>query len=286
MHRTARRIRTDPAARLAELHRQRPEWSTWLRLLGEVEQALDDRGWRAPLRQAEPDDAIARSTGGAPLLHHRTLELDPDRVRRLVRRLSTVLADSLGRYRPDADQSLGLVAAAVRQDPDALATMAAAAGVEADALTSVAHLAVYPILQSCHRTLAPGLASSWPHGYCPICAAWPVLAERRGLDRSRRLRCGRCAGEWEMEWLRCVYCGERDHRRLGSLVPEDGGEVLKMETCDSCRGYLKSVATLQEIPAFELLLRDLETVELDLVAMDRGYGRPEMKGFELEVCLA
>jgi FdhE protein len=89
-----------------------------------------------------------------------------------------------------------------------------------------------------------------------------------------------------MEWLRCVYCGERDHRRLGSLVPEDGGEVLKMETCDSCRGYLKSVATLQEIPAFELLLRDLDTVELDLVAMDRGYGRPEMKGFELEVCLA
>src|SRR5439155_1483348 len=79
----------------------------------------------------------------------------------------------------------------------------------------------------------------------PICAGWPILSERRGLERSRRLRCGRCAGDWEVERLRCIYCGEREHERLGSLVLEDRGERLKVETCASCRGYLKSVATLQ-----------------------------------------
>jgi hypothetical protein len=42
---------------------------------------------------------------------------------------------------------------------------------------------------------------------------------------------------------------------------------------------------LQAIPAFELLLRDLETVELDLIAMDRGYGRPEESPFRLKVRL-
>jgi FdhE protein len=125
----------------------------------------------------------------------------------------------------------------------------------------------------------------WPAGYCPVCAAWAILAERRGLDRTRQLRCGRCAVEWQIQWLCCVYCGERDHRRLGSLVPEDGGEVLKVEICHTCGGYLKSVATLQRIPAIELLLRDLDTVELDLVAVDRGYGRPPGSGFPLEFCL-
>jgi hypothetical protein len=59
--------------------------------------------------------------------------------------------------------------------------------------------------------------------------------------------------------------------------------VLKLETCASCRGYLKSVATLQAIPAFDLLLEDVETVELDLVALERGYHRPDESGFRLEV---
>jgi hypothetical protein len=35
-----------------------------------------------------------------------------------------------------------------------------------------------------------------------------------------------------------------------------------------------------------LLLQDLETVELDLVALDRGYGRPEESGFSLDVGIA
>jgi FdhE protein len=68
-------------------------------------------------------------------------------------------------------------------------------------------------------------------------------------------------------------------------VPEDRGERLRVETCVSCHGYLKSIATLQGLPPFELLLQDLETVELDLVALDRGYGRPEECAFALEVRL-
>ena len=57
-------------------------------------------------------------------------------------------------------------------------------------------------------------------------------------------------------------------------MPDGTGETLKMDTCETCRGYLKSVATLQAIPPFQLLLQDLETVELDLVARERGYVRP------------
>jgi len=63
--------------------------------------------------------------------------------------------------------------------------------------------------------------------------------------------------------------------------------MLKVETCASCRGYLKSVATLQQIPPFALLLQDLETVELDLVALDRGTpGRREAASRWLLRCLS
>jgi FdhE protein len=189
---------------------------------------------------------------------------------------------SLGQYRPAADDAVRLIGAAVRQDRDELAVVAAEQELDAGALASITHLAALPLLRNAGRALQDRVPRHWPHGYCPICAAWPTLAERRGLDRSRWLRCGRCAGEWEMEWLMCGYCGERDHNRLGSLVSEDDGDRLKVETCTSCKGYLKSIATLQAIPAFDLLLQDLETVELDLVALERGYIRPEESGFRLE----
>jgi hypothetical protein len=46
---------------------------------------------------------------------------------------------------------------------------------------------------------------------------------------------------------------------------------------------LKTIATLQAIPPFELSLRDLQTLELDMVALERGYSRPSGSGFTLEI---
>lgn len=283
MHRTAERVRRDPTTRLDELGRQRPEWRAWLAMLSEVARALEDPLWRTPLADAAAPDGAAGSAAGAPLLHRRGLSIDGAGAQRLVRGLAGAAAGPLGRYRPSVQEAVELITAAVRQDAAAVRALAAAAGVDGGALSPLAHLATLPLLHSCGRHLESQVPRHWPHGYCPVCGAWPLLAERRGIDRSRRLRCGRCAVEWEAQWLRCVYCGERDHQRLGSLVPEDGGEVLKVEICHTCSGYLKSVATLQRIPALELLLRDLDTVELDLVAVDRGYGRPEEAGFALEI---
>lgn len=283
MHRTADRLRRDPTTRLGELGRQKPEWLTWLDMLSEVARALEDPRWQAPLPDVEATDDAAGSGAGTPLLHRRRLKIDEGGAERLVRGLAAAAAGSLSRYRPSGEDAVELITAAVRQDSAGIRAVAAAAGLDGGALSSAAHLATLPLLQSCARLLESRVPRHWPDGYCPVCAAWPILVERRGLDRSRQLRCGRCAVEWEVQELCCVYCGEQDHRRLGTLVPEDGGEVLKLEICHTCGGYLKSVATLQRIPAIELLLRDLDTVELDLVAVNRGHGRPEGAGFPLEV---
>ena len=293
MHGTNTGLRAELSDRLAGLERQRPEWQAWLELLGEAEHARGDAGWRTALADIELGGTGHGASGNAPLLHGRTLEVDARRVQQLVRRLGATAAAHdvtgaapLGGYRPSPDEAMRLLAAAVRQELPAIRALAAAAGIDSGALTSVAHLVAFPLLQSCGRLLERDTPRVWGRGYCPICAAWPILAERRGLDRSRRLRCGRCGGEWQVQWLCCIYCGEREHERLGALMPEERGERLNVDTCASCRGYIKSVATLQQIPAFELLLQDLETVELDLVALDRGYSRPEESGFSLDIKIA
>ncbi len=246
---TTGRLRTDPAARLAALERDRPEWRTWLALLREIEPELD-RDSQTPA------------------------EADPGWLQGLIHRLAAAAGGSIEGFRPDRDEALRLLDAAAREDQDEIAAIAAAAGLDPGPLGSVAHLAALPVLHARWRLQQDAAPAGWPHGHCPVCGAWPALVERRGLDRSHWLRCARCGGAWEVQPLWCIYCGEKDHRKLGSLVPEGAGETLKVDVCETCRGYLKSVATLQPIPPFELLLQDLETVELDLVAMERGYERP------------
>ena len=262
MSRTAAGLRSDPATRLAEVAHRRPEWQGWIGLLDVARQAMDE-AWSVALTPARTSPSPGR---GEPLLHNRTLSVDAGQARALLEELGLRLSRA---------DSLALLSAAISGDTPVIQRFATQQEVDAAALESRAHLAALPLLQACRQQLQSLLPQLWSESYCPICAAWPVLAERRGLDRSRRLRCGRCATDWEVEWLYCIYCGERDHRKLGSLSPEESGEMLKVETCDTCHGYLKSIASLQGFQPLELLLQDLETVELDLVALQRGYHRPQ-----------
>ena len=290
MHGTDPGLRADLSLRITGLGRQRPEWQAWLALLGEAERARDDAGWRTAVDVTELGRSGVGSSAEVPLLHGSVLTVESGRVGQFVRRLvataasgSVALAAPLDGYRPSPEDAMRLLAAAARQDLDEIRALAAATGIDPGALTSIAHLVAFPLLQSCGRLVHGRIPRFWSRGYCPVCAAWPILAERRGLDRTRRLRCGRCGGEWQVQLLCCIYCGEREHERLGTLMPEEGGERLHVDTCASCGGYVKSVATLQQIPAFDLLLQDLETVELDLVALNRGYARPGQTGFSLDV---
>jgi len=253
---TASGLRSNPAARLAALQLERPEWARWLALLSEIRRELDDQQWQP---------------------HDQTIHLDTGRAQHLVHRLADAAA--IG-YRPDRSEVRRLLAAAIREDESELTKLAAEGGIDPGVLSAVARLAIVPVLRGYSRGFA---SSAWRHGHCPACGSWPTLAERRGLDRSRWLRCGRCCAGWEVEPLWCSYCGERDHRQLGSLVVDGAGDTLKVDTCESCRGYLKSVAVLQALPPFELLLQDLETVELDLIAVNRGYVRPERRGFPADL---
>jgi FdhE protein len=289
MPRTTPGLWTDTPTRLAELGRQRPEWRSWIALLGVAERALYDERW-STLSETKLMQPGSDAPSETPLLHGHVLEVEGRRAQQLVDRLLTTVSEndpeagiSLDRCRPSEAESLRLIRAAVRQDGSTIERLASESDVDAGALGSVAHLAALPLLQSCGRLLESQVSPAWSHGYCPVCAAWPILVERRGLDRSRRLRCGRCAAQWEVQWLYCIYCGERDHERLGTLEESHHGEIVKVETCATCLGYLKSFASLQGFPAFELLLQDLETVEFDIVALDRGYYRPLEPGFALDL---
>jgi FdhE protein len=90
-------------------------------------------------------------------------------------------------------------------------------------------------------------------------------------------------GDWHAEWLACPYCGNRDHTQLGALVSAESPETRKAETCKRCLGYVKSVTTLGPSEPVELAVLDLETLELDVAALEHGFHRPAGPGYRLGV---
>jgi FdhE protein len=256
---------------LGQLERQHPEWRAWLRLLEAARVEMRDPRYDA----AVPERPVAPS--GAPLVEGAVLELSRRAADRWVRGLltratdagaSSTLADAA---RTSALDPFAILESAIAVDRARLDTIADANGADRDAFAAVASIAAMPLLQACGRRWSSHVAATWDHGYCPICGAWPALAEARGLERERRLRCTRCGGDWRTEWLRCPFCGTRDHLELGALAPEATVETRKAETCAACRRYVKTVTTLKPTPPDEVAIQDLATVDLDLAALGHGY---------------
>ncbi len=257
--------------RVADARRWHPESEAWLALL-EAALAESENGsaWEAAVPQPAPDRPVK-----APLLHSAHIKVDARAARRWVTRLAA--RANVGRV-----DAVAVLEAGVRQDnPDP------------PALRVVAQMAAMPLLHACARLLAGELPANWWEGYCPLCGAWPVLVEYLGLERKRQLRCGRCGTGWALPMLRCAFCDETDHEQLGYLAADGGGggggggggaeEMRKVEVCKTCRGYVKGLTTVRALAPWAILLDDLATVHLDVVAIERGYERPARPGYPLEV---
>lgn len=233
----------------------------------------------APAVEARIDEAGRQTPQWRPWLDLVVAALREDGARGW----DAVRIEEFAPHRDDAallDGATLVVPAGLLEDRGELLVHAVAqtAGADAD-------LAALPLLRACGRRLAARVPANWSRGWCPICGAWPTLVESRGLERSRRLRCTRCAADWSIAWLVCVFCGESDHERLTALVPQpEGGR--RVDACRSCSGYVKTCSTLVPLTPEELPIEDLATVDLDVVAIERGFERPPRSAHAAVVRLA
>jgi FdhE protein len=179
-----------------------------------------------------------------------------------------------------------LLAASLSRDQNTIRSGAVQRGLSPDLVWLVAELAVSPfahVLQqavltpaSNDATLATAL-SAWNHGYCPSCGSWAALAEI--VSQHRILRCSFCAHAWEMKTFECVYCGN-DGETFVTVAPDEERVDQRIEACAECGGYMKTI-DVEALSVFPLLaIADLETMNLDMAAMEKRYRRPPLKEFK------
>ena len=250
-------------------------------------------GVRALPPRPAPDGELveARLAAGIPALSGEPLLGEPpdagtallDGVRRVAGALASLgepvagaaraVADALGDRRAPVDLD-ALAADALAGDWEPARAAAARLDVDEDALVTVLDYAARAPLRAAAASLRPLLERRpSPRGHCPACGAPPLLAELRGKDRVRVLRCARCDASWEFPRVACPACGERDHRKLTMLHGDGEESYRRADCCESCRSYVKAIATLDPFTPESLLEKDLDTAGLDWVAVERGYHR-------------
>jgi hypothetical protein len=176
-----------------------------------------------------------------------------------------------------------LFTALLSRNQAAVRTGASHRGLAPDLVWLVAELAVSPFVHALQRELLEHASSdglraaldAWHAGHCPACGSWPAVAEV--VAGHRTLRCSFCSSAWEMPAYACIYCGERE--KLVTAAPNEDRKDRRVEVCSGCGGYLKTIDLPQLSPFPLLSISDIETTDLDVSAMEHGYGRPALKDF-------
>jgi FdhE protein len=231
-----------------------------------------------------PARAAEKLAAGEPLLRGEDLPLDTVAVEATIQRLCQAIgklveapgdARAIAAAHTRGDLNIASLAGHARGGAAAeVRAHAAELGLNGELLGSLLRFSLFPALTQLAAELAPLRgAATWAPTYCPTCGSWPLLGEHRGLEQLRYLRCGLCAAEWQVDRLLCPFCGTREHADLGYLHVE-GADHQRAVTCEQCRGYLKVLATLGPLKPLDLLVQDLATLPLDMIALERGYATP------------
>jgi FdhE protein len=265
-----------------------------LGIVMELASTLETRG--LPRLSMPPRYLAAKLTRGVPVLTGEPIPLPVPALKAPLFALCDALAaggaqDAATHIREaveSGNMEIGsLLSASLKRDQAAIRVGATHRGLAPDLVWLVAELAVSPFVHLVQRALferadndaLSAALAAWARGYCPACGSWPAVAEV--VAGHRTLRCSFCASAWELPTYACIYCGEHGTPFV-TAAPNEERKDRRLELCSTCGGYLKTI-DLGELSPFPLLtISDIETTDLDIAAMEHGYGRPALKDFSVK----
>jgi len=245
--------------------------------------ALSDSQHRLQDGLAEPDmptgDARERARGfGMPPLDRGRFTADAALAATLDRLL--LLARDIDMPAP-ARAALACAAGAGAATHQAMARAVLADSVPVEALAE--HLFIAAALQVHFARRAARLDATRlvpvGDGACPACGAPPVssmVVGWPGAESTRFCACSLCSTLWNFVRVKCTLCGST--KGITYRQVEDGDGLVRAETCDACRGYVK-ILQQQQNPALDPVADDVASLALDLLLRDRGYRRGAVNPF-------
>ncbi|MBI4773265.1 MAG: formate dehydrogenase accessory protein FdhE [Deltaproteobacteria bacterium] len=222
-----------------------------------------------------------RRTQGFPLFQRSELPVDIEGSRRLLERFFEHLSNSSrsdreamgtallkARERPDGAERL--LRSFLSEDVPGMAVFCGETGLELKVVEFLAMNALKPSLIQCGRAYSkhPDL-KLWDRGYCPLCGSQPAISS---IDKSgkRALHCSLCGTQWGYPRLKCPFCAEEEHSKLG-YFRDERLEYVRVDYCHGCERYVKVIDLRSVEEPAPMELENLSTIYLDVLAVERGF---------------
>jgi FdhE protein len=221
---------------------------------------------------------------GFPLFERGEFPVDQERSLELFRRLcrisqgenpllaqaGRILLEALDTEKLHFDE---LITAVVHDDRDSLERLAGGQGVAIAIVQALVKLSLQPSLSAFVAMAADRTSlENWQHSYCPLCGGLPAMAVVVGEEGRRQAMCSFCGHFWRLPRLGCPFCGTNKQEELQYFYGE-GDDLYRVQVCDHCRGYLKTVDARKGGDVLALPVEDIVTAHLDLLAEQQGYQR-------------
>ncbi len=111
------------------------------------------------------------------------------------------------------------------------------------------------------------------NGVCPACGGGPVSSLVVGWTQASKARycaCALCGTLWNYVRIKCTACGST--AGIAYYTIEDGDKTVGVETCTSCRSYIKHMQQ-HENHALDPVADDVASYALDLLAREQDFRR-------------
>lgn len=245
-------------------------------LLSEAVKASESGEFHAPELEFDQEGLLEGWKQGRPFLDPKALSLDWEKIADLYNRLLELVKkredgrrQAEGLLKAIAESQNGapvLLRAALASNFTIINASAKALKVDPPVLALLLHLSLRPSLSMIAQAVLERLdVTLWNYGHCPVCGSAPKLAELSGEGGKRRLHCSLCEAAWFYPRIRCPFCENADRKDL-SYFRAENEEGLRVDFCNRCNNYLKTI-DLRELPGLIIVpLDDIATWHLDIVA--------------------
>jgi len=236
----------------------------------------------APL-DIDEEDFKRKIVEGFPLVEKRALTLDIPSATRLFKRLCKIMSHSKKASR-DAERitqalrnkEIDLLQLFKQIDSDGnqyIDDLAKKLGIKEDIMAFLVRSSMKPVYEAYAIQLGKYVdQEKWWRGYCPICGSEPSLAEFKE-EGARFLVCSSCSYEWRFNRLKCPFCENADHEKLRYFYTEKEGKAYRVDVCEKCKRYIKTIDVNEVGEEVVLPLEDIALLHLDILAQKEGYSK-------------
>jgi len=113
---------------------------------------------------------------------------------------------------------------------------------------------------------------TWHKSHCPVCGSLPSLSLLKEEVGKRYLLCSFCGYQWRINRTFCPFSDNKDQESLHYLFAERE-EAYRIDLCEKCHQYIKTI-DYRKLEESAVVLEDLATLHLDILATQKGYKRP------------